>query len=146
MPTHFVEKNLPYTPKQLYDLVADIESYPKFIPWCQGARVYQREGNVVLADLIIHFRGLTGKYTSRVLLDEKEKEISVELAQGPFQHLYQGWKFVKIHEGTRVEFDIDFKIRNFILEKVADMMFNEACKKMMEAFTKRADELCKVVV
>jgi len=143
MPTHFVEKELPYSQKQLYDLVADIESYPKFIPWCEGARVYEQEGNVALADLIIHFRGVTGKYTSRVLLDEKEKEISVELAQGPFHHLYQGWKFKKIPQGTRVEFDIDFKIRNFIIEKVADLMFDEACKKMMEAFTKRAHELCK---
>jgi coenzyme Q-binding protein COQ10 len=138
MPTHYIEKILPYTPKQLYDLVADIESYPKFIPWCEGARIYERNVDVVLADLIIHFRGVTGKYTSRVLLDEEAKEISVELAQGPFHHLHQGWKFSKTPNGTRVEFDIDFKIRNFILEKLADMMFDEACSKMMQAFTDRA--------
>ncbi|MDA0781114.1 MAG: type II toxin-antitoxin system RatA family toxin [Rickettsiales bacterium] len=143
MPTHYIEKILPYTPKQLFDLVADIESYPKFIPWCENARIYERDGDAVLADLVIRFRGVTGKYTSRVLIDETEKEISVELAQGPFHHLYQGWKFIKVPEGTRVEFDIDFKIRNFFLEKIADMMFDEACKKMMDAFTKRADQLCK---
>ncbi len=141
MPTHSIETILPFTPKQLYDLVADIENYPKFIPWCEGARVYERNGDVVLADLIIHFKGIHGKYTSRVLLNEAEHEISVELAQGPFHHLYQGWKFSKIAVGTRVEFDIDFKIRNFIIEKVVDMMFEDACKKMMEAFTKRAEEL-----
>jgi coenzyme Q-binding protein COQ10 len=138
MPTHHIETTLPYTTKQLYDLVADIESYPKFIPWCDGARVYERDGNVVLADLVINFKGVTGKYTSRVFLDEDENEISVELAQGPFHHLYQGWKFTKVADVTRIEFDIDFKIRNFILEKIADMMFDEACKKMMQAFTDRA--------
>jgi coenzyme Q-binding protein COQ10 len=122
-------------------MVADIESYPKFIPWCEGARIYERDGNVVLADLIIHFRGITGKYTSRVLLDEENKEISVELAQGPFHHLYQGWKFTKTPDGTRVEFDIDFKIRNFVLEKLADTMFDTACAKMMQAFTDRANHI-----
>lgn len=141
MPTHSVERILPYSPAQLYELVADIESYPKFIPWCEGARIYERDGNTVLADLIIHFRGITGKYTSRVLLDADAKEISVELAQGPFHHLYQGWKFTKTADGTRVEFDIDFKIRNFVLEKLADAMFDTACDKMMQAFTDRANAI-----
>jgi len=146
MPHHYTECTLPYTSKQLFDLVADIESYPKFIPWCSNARVYDYEGDTALADLIIEFKGISGKYTSRVLLDEKAKEISVELAQGPFHHLYQGWKFIPTANGTRVEFDIDFKIRNFLLEKVVDMMFETACDKMMEAFKKRADQLYKMNV
>lgn len=141
MPTHSTEIVLPYTPKQLYAMVADIESYPKFIPWCEGARIYDRDGDVVLADLLVHFRGISGKYTSRVILDEKAGEISVELAQGPFHHLYQGWKFTRVYSGTKVEFDIDFKIRNFLLEKVVDMMFDEACAKMMKAFSDRAESL-----
>ena len=141
MPTHFVEKTLPYKAKQLYDMVADIESYPKFIPWCEGARVYDKYDNVLLADLLIKFSGVNGKYTSKVTLDEDAKEITVELAQGPFHHLYQSWKFSELHNGTRVEFDIDFKIKNFLIEKVVDSVFDKACSKMMEAFSKRADEL-----
>jgi len=141
MPTHEIETILPYTPKQLYDLVADIDSYPKFIPWCEAARIWNREGDVVLADLVIRFKGISGKYTSRVMLDEQENEISVELAQGPFEHLYQGWKFSKVASGTRVEFDIDFALRSKLLEKIVDLMFDDACKKMMAAFTKRANEL-----
>lgn len=142
MPKHFVEETLPYTPKQLFDLVADIESYPKFIPWCEGVRIKERDGDTVIAELIIHFKGVQGKYTSRVLIDEDANEISVELAQGPFHHLYQGWKFRKSQNGgTTVEFDIDFKIRNFLIEKMVDMMFDDACKKMMHSFRKRADEL-----
>jgi len=142
MPTHSIEKILPYTPDQLYKLVSDIESYPKFIPWCEGARIIEQDGDAILADLIIHFRGVRGKYTSRVILDEPNKEISVELAQGPFHHLYQGWKFNKIAgQGTRIEFDIDFKLRNFLMEKMVDLMFDTACEKMMDAFTKRANEI-----
>lgn len=141
MPTHFAEAILSYSPKQLYDLVADIESYPKFIPWCDAARILSREGNVWLADLVIRFKGVSGKYTSRVLLDEEQNEISVELAQGPFEHLYQGWKFSEVAGGTRVEFDIDFALRSKLLEKIVDLMFHDACEKVMESFTQRAEEL-----
>lgn len=142
MPQHYIEKTLPYQPDQLYALVADIEDYPNFLPWCEGARVIESQGDdVLLADLLIHFRGVRGKYTSRVHLNEEQKEISVELAQGPFKHLYQGWKFQKLKDGTRVIFDIDFKLRNILLEKVMDMMFDQACEHMMTAFKKRADAL-----
>jgi len=141
MPTHSAECILPYTPKQLYDLVADIESYPQFIPWCEASRILERNGGVVLADLVIRFKGVGGKYTSRVFLDEEEYEISVELAQGPFKHLYQGWKFAKVAGGTRVEFDIDFALRSKLMEKMVDFMFLDACEKMMDAFKNRAKEL-----
>jgi coenzyme Q-binding protein COQ10 len=146
MPTHSIEKILPYTPKELFDLVADIESYPTFLPWCSGARIIEREGDVVLADLMIDFKGVHGKYTSRVLLDEAEGEISVELAQGPFKHLYQGWKFTPRHQGTLVEFDIDFVIRSRILEKIIDLVFDSACKKMMMAFEDQARQRYRPVV
>ena len=141
MPTHSTESILPYTPKQLFDLVADIESYPKFIPWCEAARILENVNGIALADLVIKFKGVGGKYTSRVFLDEDEKEISVELAQGPFKHLYQGWKFSQVAGGTRVEFDIDFALRSKIMEKIVDLMFLDACEKMMTAFTNRAKEL-----
>lgn len=141
MPTHSAECTLPYTPKQLFDLVADIESYPKFIPWCEAARIWDQQDNIILADLVIRFKGISGKYTSRVLLDENEHEISVELAQGPFKHLYQGWKFSKIAGGTNVEFDIDFAMRSIFMEKIVDLMFSDTCDKMMLAFKERAEEL-----
>ncbi len=141
MPTHSVQVTLPYSQKQLFDLVADIENYPKFLPWCENARIWEKDGNVILADLVIRFKGVSGKYSSRVLLDEEAFEISVELAQGPFKHLYQGWKFSRVAGGTNIEFDIDFAMRSIILEKIVDLMFDESCKKMMAAFKTRADEL-----
>ena len=141
MPTHSAEAVLPYDKKQLYELVADIESYPKFVPWCEAARVWERDGDVLLADLAIRFKGVSGKYTSRVMLDPAEFEISVELAQGPFKHLYQGWKFTELSGGTKVEFDIDFAMRSKILESVVDLIFYDTCDKMLVAFKKRAEEL-----
>lgn len=142
MPRHSIERILPHTPDQLFELVSDIESYPTFLPWCEAARIIEEEKeDVILADMLIHFKGVSGKYTSRVFLDKEQQEISVELAQGPFEHLYQGWKFIATAKGTRVEFDIDFKLRSFILEKVMNMMFDTACEKMMSAFEARALKL-----
>jgi coenzyme Q-binding protein COQ10 len=146
MPVHSIEKQLPFTAKELYDLVADIESYPSFLPWCSSARILERENNVVLADLMIDFKGVHGKYTSRVILDEEAGEISVELAQGPFKHLYQGWKFIPCHQSTLVEFDIDFSMRSKIMEKIVDMVFESMCAKMMNAFEQQAHKRYRPVV
>lgn len=142
MPTHSIEKVLPYSQDQLYKMVSDVSSYPEFLPWCEAARILEDNGDVIIAELIIKFRGIHGRYTSRVFLDDKDKEISVELVQGPFKHLYNGWKFSKAKEGgTLVEFDIDFTMRSKIFEKVVDFMFDEVLEHMIEAFEKRAKTL-----
>ena len=138
MPNHVIERVLPFSDKQLFDLVSDIENYPLFLPWCEAARIIKREGDVIFADLVVHFRGVTGKYTSRVMLNQKEMHISVELAEGPFEYLNQNWKFLKDQEGTCVCFDIDFKLHSFVLEKMMNLMFDQACAKMMDAFERRA--------
>lgn len=146
MPTHSIEKILPYTQKEMFDLVADIESYPDFLPWCSGARILERDGNIVLADLMIDFKGVHGKYTSRVFLEEEEGEISVELAQGPFKHLYQGWKFTARNKSTLVEFDIDFAMRSMIMNKLVNLVFKDACKRMMDAFEVQAEKRYRPLV
>ena len=143
MPRHYIEREMPYTPQECFDLVADVESYSKFLPWCEGARVIERiDDKVVLADLQVHFRGVRGKYTSRVEMDRERQEINVELAQGPFKHLLQGWKFIAKQDGAAclVEFDLDFSLRSFLLEKLADMAFDHACRKMMSAFIAEAEK------
>jgi coenzyme Q-binding protein COQ10 len=141
MPTISIEHILPYTPEQMFNLVADIESYPEFLPWCSGARVWERKEESLLADLLIHFKGFVGKYTSRVFFDRKENEISVELVHGPFKHLHNGWKFIPHSEGVRVQFDLDFELSSKILQSMMGFMFENAFKKMLTAFEERASIL-----
>ena len=73
MPTHAEERVLPYTPEQLFALVADVERYPEFLPWCVGARIKKRQPDLIVADLIIGFRMFRERFTSRVSLDRPER-------------------------------------------------------------------------
>ena len=84
MPTHAEQKVLPYTPEQLFALVADIERYPEFLPWCVGARIRERRDTVILADLIIGFRMFRERFTSRVTLNPPHR-IDVAYTEGPFK-------------------------------------------------------------
>jgi coenzyme Q-binding protein COQ10 len=141
MPTFSTEKILPYTPDELYAVVADIEHYPTFIPYIEGARIIDTTPDATIAELRVAYKGISGRYTSRVLLDSDLKEISVELAQGPFKHLYQGWKFTAAPGGARVEFDIDFQMRSRLIEMLVSGMFESAIAKIMTAFENRAKML-----
>ena len=86
MPEHFERRLLPYTSEQLFNLVADIESYPEFLPWCVGTRILKREENVVYADLMVGFKMVREVYTSKVIL-ERPGLIDVEYQKGPFKYL-----------------------------------------------------------
>ena len=142
MPKHSIKKTLPYSSKQLFDLVADIENYSEFLPWCEKAEIIERKSDsLILARLIVGFKSVKGEYTSKVNLDEKDNKIFVELSEGPFKHLWQIWNFIPVNGGTKVEFDIDFKLHSKILERVMNMVFEPACKKMIKAFEVRAKKL-----
>ena len=87
MATHAEKRVLPYTPDQLFDLVAGVEHYPEFLPWCLGARIRSRRDNVIVADLIIGFKGIRESFTSRVTLNEPGMRIDVAYLDGPFRYL-----------------------------------------------------------
>ena len=141
MPTHAEKKLLPYTPEQMYALVADIERYPDFLPWCLGARIRKREGNVVFADLIIGFKMVRERFTSRVELDEPGRRIDVQYTDGPFQYLNNHWIFEPHEQGCIVDFYVDFEFRSKMLQKIMGMLFNEAVRRMVQAFEGRAHQL-----
>ncbi|PHQ72178.1 MAG: ubiquinone-binding protein [Sneathiella sp.] len=141
MPTHAEERVVPYTAKQMFDLVAAIDLYPEFLPWCVGARINERNDNVVLADLVIGFKLFREKFTSRVTLDEENCSIHVEYMDGPFRYLNNHWKFMDGPEGCTISFFVDFEFRSFILQKTIGMLFNEAVTRMISAFEARADDL-----
>ncbi|MBM3480497.1 MAG: type II toxin-antitoxin system RatA family toxin, partial [Alphaproteobacteria bacterium] len=86
MPTHAEKRLLPYSPEQLFDLVAQVERYPEFLPWCLAARIRSRSEDAVVADLVIGFRMIRERFTSHVRLD-RARRIDVRYADGPFKYL-----------------------------------------------------------
>jgi coenzyme Q-binding protein COQ10 len=140
MPTHAEERVLPYTPEQLFALVADIERYPEFLPWCAGARIRERGPNLVVADLIIGFRMVRERFTSRVSLEPPQR-IDVAYAEGPFRHLNNHWSFSPDPGGCRVGFFVDFEFKSRLLQRLIEVLFSEAVRRMVGAFERRARDL-----
>lgn len=145
MPKHTIQQRLPYTPEQVYQLVADIEKYPEFLPWCAAARILRRSGDTVTADLVIKFKAFQEKYTSNVVMHPPEGDVpghvDVSLLHGPFTHLENKWQFSADPEGCLVDFYIDFRFKSPLLEKMIGFMFDKAFLKMVEAFSERAEDL-----
>ncbi|MGQ9366095.1 type II toxin-antitoxin system RatA family toxin [Azospirillum sp. A39] len=141
MPTHAEKKVLPYTPRQMYDLVADVERYPEFLPWCLAARIRRREGDVLFADLVIGFKMVRERFTSRVELSEPQCRIDVQYTDGPFHYLNNHWIFQPHEQGTCVDFYVDFEFRSKMLQRIMGMLFNEAVRRMVQAFEQRAHQL-----
>lgn len=144
MPKYAERRVLPYTPKQLYDLVADIERYPDFLPWCVGARVRERRENLVVADLVIGFRMFRERFTSRVTLkpdDPDGPRIDVAYADGPFKYLTNRWLFQPHEKGCEIDFFVDFEFRSKLLQMTIEMLFTEAVRRMVRAFEQRAAAL-----
>tara|TARA_R110001583_G_scaffold27985_8_gene99840 strand:- start:63425 stop:63895 length:471 start_codon:yes stop_codon:yes gene_type:complete len=141
VPTHAERRKLPYTPEQMFDLVADIDSYSKFLPWCVASRVRRRNGDVLHADLVIGFKMFREKYTSKVTLQPHDR-IDVEYLQGPFKYLNNHWVFEPTEDGgTFLDFFVDFEFRSALLQKMIGVVFNEAVKLMVGAFETRAHEV-----
>ncbi len=142
MPRHSEQRNLPFPPTLLYDVVADIESYPEFLPWCLAARIRERVETKVTADMVIGFRGLRERFTSRVTFDQPGLKIDVTYEDGPFKYLNNHWKFSERQEGCcHVDFFVDFEFRSLILSKLMDMLFHKAVQRMVAAFEARAREI-----
>ena len=141
MPVHHEERVLPYTPAQVYALIADVERYPEFLPWCMGARINSREANVLNADLIIGYKALREKFTSIVTLSPNKK-IDVQYGGGPLSHLKNEWTFAAVAKGQcKVTFMVDFDFKSRLLSGLINAFFDRAFLKMMNAFEKRAEDL-----
>ncbi len=142
MPTHAETKILPYTPGQMFDLVADIERYPEFLPWCVACRITKTEGPVIWGDLMVGFKVFRETFTSKVTLNAPD-QIDVEYINGPFRYLNNHWKFNAVDGGARTEIDffIDFEFRSRVLQAVASTVFNEAVRRMVGAFEARAEAI-----
>jgi coenzyme Q-binding protein COQ10 len=142
MITHAEQRLLGYRPEQMFDLVADIERYPEFLPWCIGARIRERKERLVVADLIIGFKMIRERFTSRVSLDRANLTIEVAYADGPFKQMTNRWRFEPVDEGRcRIDFYVAFEFRSAMLQKLIGMLFHEAVRRMVGAFEARARTL-----
>jgi coenzyme Q-binding protein COQ10 len=146
MPSHAETRKLPYTAQQMYDLVADVASYPKFLPWTAAARVRkegpQTDGSTLMeADLVISFKVFRERFGSRVVLWPEDKRIETEYLDGPFKYMISNWRFKDAEGGCEVQFDVDFEFKNMLLQKAAGLFFYEAMQRIVKAFEARAQDL-----
>jgi len=141
MPHHRETRLLPYTPEQLFALVAAVERYPEFLPWCKGARVLERKDGVIKADLLIGYKMFQEKFTSIVTLGVPQK-ISVQYLSGPLSYLTNEWEFRPSgKDACELSFDVEFDFRSPLLGAAMEMFFDKALRKMVAAFEERAKEL-----
>jgi coenzyme Q-binding protein COQ10 len=139
---------MPHSAEQMYDLIADVASYPQFLPWCTAARINSTKpredgtGTVIDADLVISFKLFREKFASRVTLNPTASHIDVEYLDGPFRYLNNHWQFNALEDGScEVDFFVDFEFKSPMLQAVIGLVFNEAMQRIVQAFEKRADEL-----
>ncbi|MEM7718540.1 MAG: type II toxin-antitoxin system RatA family toxin [Pseudomonadota bacterium] len=146
MPTHSETRHLPYSAQQMYDLVADVENYPEFLPWTAAARIRStredRGSVIMLADLVISFKVFRERFGSRVTLHPDTMKIDTEYLDGPFEKMVSNWAFEPAEDGgCMISFFVDFSFRNKLLQTTATIFFNDAMQRVVRAFERRAAEL-----
>ena len=142
MTSRHTQTEVPYSADQMYELVADVERYPEFLPWCVGLRIIERGDAKITADMIVAYKVFRERFRSRVTLDQDEKQINVAYVDGPFSNLENRWRFTdKPEGGSVIDFEIEFEFKNFLLQATAQAVFDKAFARMSEAFVKRAHEV-----
>jgi len=141
MPRHSETKHLPYTPEQMFDLVADVEHYDEFLPWVVAVRIRSSSETETVADLVVGFNAFKERFTSKVV-KERPARICVDYIEGPLKFLHNEWRFEPAADGgTDVHFSVDFAFRSRIFESLAGSMFDRALRRMTQAFEQRAAAL-----
>jgi len=141
MPRHSETRRLPYSPEQMFDLVADVKRYQEFLPWVAATRIRSDSETAMVADLVVGFRSLKETFTSRVN-KHRPTDITIDYVEGPLKHLHNTWKFRPDGKGgTEIDFCVDFAFRSRIFETLAGQMFDRALRRMIGAFEDRAHQL-----
>jgi ribosome-associated toxin RatA of RatAB toxin-antitoxin module len=127
-----------FSAKQMFDLVNDIESYPKFLPWCSASRILKREGDIVEAELTISKGGFKKSFSTRNKIDSGGK-ITVSLLEGPFTYLEGVWSFMPLREdASKISLDLEFEMPGLLASLAFGTVFNQICNTMVASFTERA--------
>ncbi len=141
MPRHAETRRLPYSPTQMFDLVADVARYAEFLPWVTAVRVRSDSGTEMVADLLVGFKALRERFTSKVV-KRRAETIHVDYLDGPLKYLRNEWTFRPDGQGgTLVDFSVDFAFRSRLFETLAGQVFEAALRRMIGAFETRANAL-----
>jgi coenzyme Q-binding protein COQ10 len=146
MPSFRTTRQVRHTPQEMFDLVADVERYPEFLPLCEGLRVRRRAESgdgveTLVAEMKVGYRKIQEAFTSRVALDRTRLRILVEYVDGPFSYLENRWTFRPDPAGCVVEFYIAYEFKSFALGLLMGAVFDKAFRAFVQAFEKRADEV-----
>ncbi len=146
MPTVSRTHRVYHCAEDMFDLVADVEKYPEFVPLCHSLKVQSRRQidvrEVITAEMRVKYKMFSESYSSRVLLDRKNHSIEVTYLDGPFEYLNNNWKFVPIDEGNcEVLFDLDYQLKSRSLQLVMGSVFDIAFSRFTTAFEQRADAI-----
>ena len=139
---HIEQKTVPYTQAQMFDLVAQVDKYKEFAPWCTASRITKWDGeDVFYADLVVGYKLFRERFTSKVILERPDK-ITIDYQKGPLKQLQNQWVFIDNGDGTcTIDFCVEFEFGNILLQKLATTFFNEVVKRMVASSEKRADEI-----
>jgi len=130
---------VPYSAREMFVLVDDVEAYPEFLPWCNQAEIHNRTEDSVEATLELHKGSVSNKFTTRNTRKEFE-EIGLALIGGPFRHLAGGWRFMELgDDGCKVLLELDFEFESRLVDMMFGSFFEDICNSLVDAFTKRAE-------
>ncbi|AJY46930.1 type II toxin-antitoxin system RatA family toxin [Martelella endophytica] len=146
MPEFQTTRHVNHSAERMFDLVADVERYPEFVPLCDSLIVRSKRENegktLLIADMTVGYKGIRESFTTQVLLNEEEHAIDVKYVDGPFRFLDNRWRFRPDGDkACTIEFYINYEFKNRILGAMMGSMFDRAFRKFAEAFEKRADEI-----
>ncbi len=150
MPQFETHRPVPHTPEQMFDLVADVERYPEFLPLCEALTIRsrkERDGKILLvADMTVGYKAIRETFTTQVLLNRAEQVIEVKYIDGPFKYLDNRWHFSEMPTGgCTVDFFIDYEFKSRILGALMGSMFDRAFRMFTEAFETRANRIYAAV-
>jgi len=132
---------VPYSAHQMFDLVADIPSYPKFLPWCGGARITSAQGDEVIAAIDVAYSGVHRTFSTRNLL-QRDKMMEIQLLEGPFSYLQGFWQFKALDEqSSKISLDLEFDVANRIVGLALTPVFSNIANQLVDRFHRRATEL-----
>lgn len=147
MPSFRINRGVRHTPQQMYDLVADVERYPEFLPLCESLRVLRRQpgeaqSEILVAEMAVGYKAIRERFTTRVTLDRPNLRIVAEYIDGPFRHLENRWSFKeRSGGGCDIEFFITYEFKSRTLGLLMGTMFDRAFRKFTDAFEGRADRV-----